>query len=65
MSDELIIRMHDLRSAKMCSRGARTFFELNGLDWQDFLKNGIPAEKLVATGDHMALRLVELTRGQQ
>lgn len=63
--DDFVIRMPDLRSAKMCSRGARSFFEVHGLDWQDFLKNGILASKLEATGDLMALRLVEVTRGQQ
>lgn len=63
--DDLIITMPDLRAAKMCSGGGRKFFELHGLDWQDFLKNGIPASQLLATGDHMAQRLVEVTRGKQ
>lgn len=65
MTDDFIIRMPDLRAAKMCSGGSRRFFESHGLDWQDFLKNGISAAKLAATGDHMALTLVEKTRGQQ
>lgn len=63
--DDIIIRMPDLRAAFMCSRGARKFFELHGLDWCDFLKNGIPASKLLATGDQMAKQLVEVTRGRQ
>lgn len=66
MNDEdFIIRMPDIRAALMCSRGSRQFFERHGLDWQDFLKNGIAASKLAATGDHMALTLVEVTRGKQ
>lgn len=65
MDEELIIRMPDLRAALMCSRGSRKFFEAHGLDWQDFLKNGIPASKLLATGDYMAQQLVEVTRGKQ
>lgn len=60
--DELIITMRDIRAAKMCSRGARTFFKRHGLDWTDFLKNGIPAWKLAATGDAMALQVVEAAR---
>lgn len=65
MKDDFIIRMPDLRAIKFCSGGARKFFDLHGLDWQDFLKNGIAASKLTATGDQMALTLVERTRGQQ
>lgn len=63
--DDLIIRMPDVRAAFMCSRGARRFFERHDLDWSDFLKNGIAASRLLATNDHMALRLVEVTRGKQ
>lgn len=63
--DELIITMRDIRAAKMCSRGTRAFFQRHGLDWTDFLKNGIPAEKLAATGDAMALQVVEAARGRK
>lgn len=54
------IVMRDIRAAKMCSRGARRFFERHGLDWQDFLKNGIEHKKLAGTGDAMAIRVVEV-----
>lgn len=64
MSD-FIIRMPDIRAAFMCSKGSREFFRLHGLDWQDFLRNGIPASTLLATGDVMAQRLVEVARGRQ
>lgn len=63
--DELIITMRDIRAAKMCSRGTRAFFQRHGLDWSAFLKNGIPAEKLAATGDPMALQVVEVARGRK
>ena len=65
MNEDLIIRMKDVRAAKMCSRGARAFFDLHNLDWQAFLKDGIRASELLATGDYMAARLVEVARGQQ
>ena len=58
----LIIRMPDIRRALMCSRGARTFFQAHNLDWQAFLKDGIPAEELAATGDAMALECVRIAR---
>lgn len=55
-----IVRMVHVRQAKMCSSGAREFFARHGLNWQDFLKNGINAETLRATGDAMALRVVKV-----
>lgn len=60
-----IVTMRDIRAAKMCSRGTRAFFERHGLDFNDFLTNGIPAEKLEATGDAMAVRVCEVARGRQ
>ena len=55
-----IVRMVHVRQAKMCSSGAREFFARHELDWQEFLKNGIDAEKLRATGDAMALKVVKV-----
>lgn len=63
--DTLTIRMRDIRAAKMCSSGARQFFERHNLDWSGFLKNGIEAEKLLATGDAMARRVVEVAHGRK
>lgn len=63
MSD--VVTMKDVRAAKMCSRGARLFFERHGLDWRSFLSEGIEAEKLIATGDAMALQVVEVARGRE
>lgn len=60
----VIVTMRDIRRAKMCSRGTRDFFRRHGLDFDDFLTNGIPAEKLEATGDAMAARVCEVARGR-
>lgn len=57
--------MRDVRAAKMCSSGAREFFKRQGLDWQDFLKNGIDSETLQKTGDAMALKVVEVAHGRK
>lgn len=62
---EPILTMKDVRAAKMCSSGARKFFARQGFDWNDFLKNGIPAEKFIETGDAMALQVVEVARGRK
>lgn len=63
--EDVIVRMEHIRRARMCSRGSRAFFERHGLDWQRFLREGIPASELAATGDAMALQVVEVARGQQ
>ena len=56
------ITMRDVRAAKMCSRGARVFCVRNGLDWSEFIKHGIDAKVIEATGDSMAIQLVEVAR---
>lgn len=56
------IYMSDIRKANMCSRGTRAFFLARGWDFQDFLINGLDAEKFIQTGDAMALQVVEIAR---
>jgi hypothetical protein len=60
-----MVKMVHLRKARMCSRGARAFFVRHNLDWDAFLREGVPAEALAETGDAMALEVVEVARGQQ
>lgn len=61
---QLMINMSHVRAAKLCRRGARVFFERHGLDWERFLREGLPAEQIEATGDAMALQVVEVARGR-
>ena len=42
-----------------CHGQARAFFQLHGLDWMGFLRNGIEADVLLATGDARAEHLVQ------
>lgn len=58
----LIIRATDIAAAGYCASGARRWFEAHGLDFRAFVKEGIPAEDLLATGDAMAERVVEVAR---
>lgn len=50
------------RRKGFCRYGARTFFRRHGLDWRSFLRSGIEARELEATGDGLALALVEWAR---
>ncbi len=61
----VIVRMEHIRAAKMCANGARSFFERHGLDWCEFLKCGIDSSYLTATGDAMALQVVEVAHGRK
>ncbi|AUR88724.1 hypothetical protein NVP2117O_46 [Vibrio phage 2.117.O._10N.261.45.E9] len=54
------IHLADLRRAKHCSSGARKFFAAHGLDWQEFIKNGLPEEDFLNTGNRLAIDMVEL-----
>lgn len=45
-----------------CSRGARAWFKRHGMDYIDFVRNGIAEEKLLATGCGFAHALVEHAR---
>lgn len=57
-----VVRISDIREARLCMRGARKWFENYGLSWSDFLANGISADDLEATGDPLAFRVTKITR---
>lgn len=59
----LVLHRH-LRELGYCNRGARAFFARHGLDWRAFLAGGIQADLLAATGDAMALKVVERARAE-
>jgi hypothetical protein len=65
MSREVIVRMRHIRGAKMCSSGARGFFQRHGLDWSKFLEEGISSKDLEATGDALAFQVTEFARGEE
>ena len=60
----LIITRSDMDELGYCARGARRWFARMGLDWAAFVRDGIDAALLEATGDAMALRLVAHVRGK-
>lgn len=56
--------MSDIRASKMCVAGTKKFFDSHGLDFREFLKSGIDEEKLLQSGDRMALIVVEDAHGR-
>lgn len=60
-----VMRHHlDEMSPRYCANGARRWFARMGLDWAAFIRDGIDAAVLEATGDAMAHRIVEHVRKQ-
>lgn len=56
----MIITIDHIRAAGMCARQSRVWAARHGIDWTDFLTNGIPEEVLLATGDVLAAQVVEV-----
>jgi len=61
----MIIRMADIVDAGHCGTGARRWFHNHGLDFHDFMKNGIDADLFVEKGDDLALGVVEKKRERE
>lgn len=64
MSDT-IVTVNDVRAARLCTAGGRAWFARHGLDWMAFLRDGLPASVILATGDAMAERAVEAARKRE
>ena len=45
--------------------GARDWFKHHGFNWRDFVKNGIDADRLLATNDAFGLKVVEQAKKEQ
>jgi hypothetical protein len=60
-----IVTMKDVRACRMCSGGTRDFFKRHNMDWSRFVAEGLPEEDFIATGDAMAMKVVETARERQ
>ena len=62
MSTDVTVTIDDVRAVGLCVNGTRVWFARHDLDFRTFLREGCAAETLLATGDAMALRVVERAR---
>lgn len=64
-----IVRHRHCRELGYCNRGLRQWCAREGIDWPDFLKNGISVDILKASQNAMAERAIALAErecdGQQ
>ena len=65
VTSELRVRPRHIRAAKICMRGSRGFFAHHGLDWNDFLANGLPVTVLDGINDPIANRAADEARKEQ
>lgn len=70
--DDFIVTVDDLHHVRnqaggqgFCVRGMKAWAASHGIDFRDFLENGIPASRLMATNDSIALELVESLRKEK
>lgn len=61
----MIIRVEHGWAIGYCSKGMRKFAEQHGLNWMDFLINGIDEVRLSQIDDHMVEQLIEAAHGWQ
>ena len=60
----LIVRPNHVRQAKLCTRGARQWFALHKIDWNEFVTQGVPIERLEALKDELADRVCQCCRDE-
>lgn len=64
MTLDPVVTIEHVRKAKLCTRGAREWAKVNGLDYVHFLNHGYPASVLEATGDALVSKVVEIARNE-
>ena len=57
--EKVRVTIRHLRELKFCSRGSRAWFELHGLDWSKFLREGIAVSELEKIDDDHARMAIE------
>jgi hypothetical protein len=58
MTEPLIVTPTDCQRCGFCAPNMKTWADANGFDIRHFLRHGIDAELLRATGDALALKAV-------
>ena len=58
-SEPIRVTIQDLRAARYCLAGVRPWFQRHGLNWQDFLTQGIDTDRLRATGDALVEPVIQ------
>lgn len=72
MDDDFLVTVEDLRylrevpeDGRFCVPGLKAWAKSHGLDIGKFVQDGIKASELLATGDALAIRVVERMRRER
>ncbi len=57
------ITINDIRAAGHCAAGARRWLELHGFNVKTFLRDGATENELLATGDALAVQVIQRKHG--
>jgi hypothetical protein len=60
--NDVLVTIEHVRKARLCARGARTWFTKHDLDYMKFVQHGYPASVIEATGDAFGARVVAIAR---
>jgi hypothetical protein len=63
ISDPMVYTRH-LRQARYCVRVARLWAVQNDLDFDKFVREGVRASELEATGDALGIKLARIARDE-
>lgn len=61
----VIVHVRHIREEMLCTRGMRVWLVHHGFDVSSFVRDGLPAETLEATGDEFAMRVSARARREQ
>jgi hypothetical protein len=61
----LLVNIKHARKLRYCSPGLRRGCARYGLDFLKFVREGLPEEELLATGDCQVAKIVEVAREEQ
>jgi hypothetical protein len=58
----ITVKMEHIRAARYCSAGAKVWLKHHGIDIAEFLREGVPVERIEGTGDAMGLKVAAIAR---
>ena len=59
------VHMRHVRQADLCASGTRAWFKHHGINYTDFLNNGVDSEVLLKLDDHFANLVVAKAKEEQ
>lgn len=65
MSGDFKITMADIMTTGHCPKGVRSWFNANDLDFRKFMREGIMASEMLATGDGQGAQVVARVKARK